>query len=319
MNRRTLLSLSTLIAGVVLPWSVRAAAPEPIRIIVPFPAGGSVDYAARLIGQKVAEQTSRTVVVENRTGASGDIGAAAVARAAPDGNTLLFGAVSLVTNPLATRTPGFFPGQLVPVGVGIDSDLVTITRVDLGVKDVRDLLALAHSKPGRVAAASAGVATLSHLGIELLGATGRVSFNHIPYRGSVPAVTDMIAGQTDILIETVFTAAPYIKSGKVAPLAVHSAARNPLLPDVPTYAEQGFNRMDFAAWNVFLVPAGTSARVRQKLHDELARAISTREVTASLISRGLKPVVRAPHEYETFMRSEAEKWGKIIREANISI
>jgi tripartite-type tricarboxylate transporter receptor subunit TctC len=274
---------------------------------------------ARLVGQRLGEQTGQTVIVDNRTGASGDIAASAVARAAPDGDTLLLAPVSLVTNPVVTGKPGFFPTQLVPLGVGIEAQLVTVKRKTLDATDIKGLLALARSDAGKLNAASAGVATLSHLGIELLGSPNGVRFNHIPYRGSVPAMTDTIAGQTDIMIETIFNAMPYISAGKVTPLAVHSSTRNPLLPDTPTYAEQGFKAMEFSAWNTFMVPAGTPPATRQRLHDALAKAMAPRDVTAALLSRGITPVVQTPEASEAFIKGEAARWGKVIKDANVTL
>lgn len=321
--RTRIIRVTVLAAGILaLPMHAMGAAPgknAPLRIIVPFPAGASTDYVARLVGQRLGEQTGRTVVVENRTGASGDIAASAVARSDSDGATVLLGAVSLVTNPIVSKKPPFFPSQLIPIGVGVETQLVTISRPGAPAKDIKGLIAQAREKPRGVPAGNAGVATLSHLGMEMLGTSNGVSFNNIPYRGSVPAITDLIAGQTDLMIETIHNAKSYIEAGKVIPLAVHGKSRNPVLPTTPTYAEQGIRGMEFSAWNIFMVPAGTPADIRQALHDAFAKAISARDVNAALLSQGITPLIQSPQASEAFMQAEASRWEQVIKQANIAL
>jgi tripartite-type tricarboxylate transporter receptor subunit TctC len=318
-RRRNLMKL------VALPLVVGAAAwaqdkfpSRPIRITVPFPVG-TTDYVGRLIGQKLGEQMGATVVVENKTGASGNIAADFVASAPADGYNLLLGAVSVVTNPALMARPPYVPAQLVPLGVGIDSQLVLVARTAFPARDLAALVKAAADKPGEVIAASPGVATLPHLGIEMLGTQAHVKFNHVPYRGSALVLTDLIAGRVDWVIDALVSARPFISSGKVRALAVLTPKRMASLPDVPTAGEQGFKFLEFSAWNGFMVAAGTSPALVQTLHEALARAIQAPEVSNPLIERGLDPVVLSPSAYLDFVLRESKRWSQVIKDAHVTV
>jgi tripartite-type tricarboxylate transporter receptor subunit TctC len=290
----------------------------PVTIVVPFPAGGSNDVVARIVAQSLSETWKLPLVVENKVGAAGNIGADYVAKAAPNGHTLMLGAVSMVTNPAMYKIPVYVPRVLIPVGVGVSVPLVTVARLDLPAKDVAGLVTLAASRPGGLNAASAGAGTLSHLGAELLEADHKAKINHIPYRGSAPALTDLAGGQVDILVDTVASALPMIQAGKVKAIAVHSPRRHAQLPNVPTYEEQGFKGMSFAAWNMFVVPEGTPADRVAILNAALARVLGDPAVSRSLIDRGIEPFVMTPAASLDFMRGEAQRWEKVIKDKNIT-
>jgi tripartite-type tricarboxylate transporter receptor subunit TctC len=258
------------------------------------------------------------VVVDNKAGASGKLAADAVARAPADGHTLLLGAVSVVTNPPLYRTPPYVPQSLRPLGVGVASQLVTIARPNLPAKDVPGLIALSASSPAGLNGASPGTGTLSHLGLEMLVLNHRARISHVPYRGSGPALTDIMGGQTDVMIDAITSAAPAIASGKAKAIAVHTPQRAALLPGVPTYEEQGVKGMAFGAWNIFLVPSRTPPERIATLHAALACAIRDPAVSKALSERALDAIVQSPEESIEFMRREAQRWEKVIRDANVT-
>jgi tripartite-type tricarboxylate transporter receptor subunit TctC len=292
---------------------------KQFRFTVPFPAGASTDYVARVVGQKLAEQQGLPVIVENKTGASGNIAADYVAKTPADGYNLLFGAVSLVTNPTLYERPPYIPEQLVPVGVGIDTQLVLVARADFGARTLKEVVAASAAKAGGINAASAGTATLSHLGWEILAAETRVAFNHVPYRGSAPALTDLIAGQADVMIESVASASPYLASGKLKAIAVLTPRRLASMPNVPTAAEQGFKSLEYSAWNGFMAPAQTPAATLLALNGLLAKAMQHPDVSKGLLERSLEPVVMTPANYLAFAQQEARRWTKVIKDGNVKL
>lgn len=306
-----------LLAGTAA-WAQDKFPSRPIRINVPFPAGASNDYVARLIGQKLGEQSGATIIVENKTGASGNIAADFVAKAPADGYNLLLAAVSVVTNPALTARPAYVPEQLVPLGVGVDAQLVLVARADFPARDLAGLVKAAADKPGAINAASPGVATLPHLGLEMLGTQARVKFNHIPYRGSAPALADIVSGQADWMVDTLVSAQPFVAAGKLRALAALTPKRIASLPALPTAGEQGFKFLEFSAWNAFMVAAATSPVLVQTLHDALARAIQAPETSRALTERGLEPVVSSPAAYLDFVQQEARRWGQVIKDANVT-
>ena len=292
---------------------------QAITIVVPFPAGGSTDFVARAMAQSLSDQWKVPVLVENRVGAGGNIGADFVARAPANGYTLLMGAVSTVTNPPLYKLAPYIPRLLTPLGVGVASPLVTVARLDLPAADLPGMLALSRSKPGGLNAGSAGAGTLSHLGLELLEADHKANIQHVPYKGSTPALTDVMGGQVDLMIDTVVSASPAIASGKVKALAVHSPRRIPALPQVPTYEEQGVKGMSFSAWNIFMAPAGTPNERIATLHAAMARSIREPAMAKALGERGLELIVQTPAESLEAIRGEAQRWEKVIRDKNIGL
>ena len=292
---------------------------QAVTIVVPFPAGGSTDYVARAMAHSLSENWKVPVLVENRVGAGGNIGADFVARAPANGHTVLMGAVSTVTNPSLYKLAPYIPRLLVPIGVGVASPLVTVVRSDLSATDVPALLALSRNKAGGLNAASAGAGTLSHLGLELLEADHKGNLHHVPYKGSTPALTDVMGGQVDLMIDTVVSASPAIVSGKVKALAVHTLRRIPTLPNVPTYEEQGLKGMSFSAWNVFMVPVGTPAERIAILHAAMSRAVREPAMAKGLGERGLEIIVQTPAESLDAIRNDALRWEKVIRDKNIGL
>ncbi len=306
-------------------WPLTGVAQNPERfpsqaltIIVPFSAGGATDIFARTLGQALGEAWKVPVVVENKVGAGGNIGADLVARAPANGHTLLIGAVSTVVNPPLYKIAPYIPRVLVPVGVGVASHLVTVARADLPANDIAGLQAYSRSRPSGLSAASAGTGTLSHLGLELLESELGIRILHVPYKGSTPGLTDVMGGQVDIMIDSTTSAGAAIASGKVKALAVHTPGRAAVLPQVPTYAEQGIKSMTFSAWNIFMVPSGTPEDRIAALHAALARLIREPAIAKALTDRGLEPFVQSPADSLEFVRQDALRWERVIREKNIS-
>lgn len=323
-RRGTIRLLSPLLLSPCLP--LRAQAPSaggfpsgPVTIVVPFPAGGSTDFVARTVAQQLAEAWKVPVLVENRVGAGGNIGADFVAKAPANGQTILLGAVSTVTNPPLYKTQPYIPRVLLPLGVGVNSQLVTIARNDLPVKDMPGVIALSATRPGGLNAASAGAGTLSHLGLELLDANHKAKINHVPYKGSAPALTDVAGGQVDVMIDTITSAAPMIAAGRVKALAVHSPQRSPALPNVPSYEEQGIQGMSFGAWNLFMVPEATPADRIAALHAAMARVVRDPAVAKAFAERGLDVIVQTPAASLDFLRGDAQRWEKVIKDKNITL
>lgn len=289
-----------------------------VAIVVPFPPGGATDYVARSVGNVLAEAWKVPVVVENRVGAAGNIAADFVARAPANGQTIMLGAASMVVNPPLYKIAPYIPRQLVPIGIGVTSYLVTIGRSDLAVKDMAALLALPATRQGQLNGASAGTGTLSHLGLEMLAAAQKIKLNHIPYKGSAPAVVDVMGGRVDVMIDTIASAAPAINSGKVKALGVHTEKRVAALPGAPTYDEQGLRGMNFSTWNIFVVPAATPPERIAALHAAFSKAIQEPAIAKSIADRGMDLVLQTPKESLEFMAGEAARWEAVVRERNLS-
>lgn len=323
LTRRPILRLiPALLASGALAIPAIASAQEqfpssPVTIVVPFPPGGATDFVARTLAQSLSKEWKVPVIVENRAGAGGNIAADYVARAPATGNTILLGAVSIVTNPPLYKTAPYVPRVLTPVGVGVSAQLVTIARPDFPARDIPAMLALSATKP--LNGASAGAGTLSHLGLELLTANHKGQITHIPYKGSTPALTDVMGSQVDVMIDTVASSAPMIASGKVKALAVHTPRRSNVLPNVPTYEEQGLKDMSFGAWNVFFVPVGTPADRIATLNAAMARAVRDPATSKIFADRGLDSVVQSPAESLEFMRNDAQRWEKLVKDRNITL
>lgn len=290
---------------------------RPLQIIAPFPAGAATDFAARLIGQQLASDLGVPVVVENKTGASGTIAADAVVNGSADGQQLLLGTLSLVTQPELTGRPTYVPQQLEPLGVAVDMQLVLVAKPEISANNIAELLAEAKANPGVLKAASAGQGTLSHLGWEIVRQQTGSDLQHVPYRGSAPAMTDLMAGHTDVMIDTVTSALPHLSSGKIKALAVLTPERLAILPNVPTATEQGYPWLGMSAWNAFMVPANTPADRQAKLHEALKRAAQQPDVQKSLSDRGLDVVIRPPAEHREFVLQEQDRWTRLIREAGV--
>ena len=294
---------------------------KPINYIVPFPAGGTTDTLARVIGQKLGTALGTTIVVENRAGAGGNIGSDYVAKAAPDGYTLLGGTISshAINASLYPKLPYDPQKSFAPITLIGSNANVLVVNASSPYKNVKDLVAAAKAKPGTLAFASAGNGTSQHLSGELFKSLAGLDIVHVPYRGSAPAIQDVIGGQVPMMFDTSVVAGPFIESGKLRALAVTSGKRTSQLPNVPTMAESGVTGYDVVSWQAIFAPAGTPAPIIQRLHAEIAKIIKSPEISERLTKLGMEPSGMTPTELAAFQASEIAKWAKVIKAGNIKV
>lgn len=291
-----------------------------IKFVVAFPAGGPTDFVARVVADKMKEITGQTVIIENKPGANGAVGAEAVANAEPDGYTLFFttvGAVA-VTPHMRTGKGGYDPiTSFAPVTLAVRNTTVLVVRADSPIKSAQELAAMAKEKPDTVPFASTGVGSMPHLALELYQAAARVKFLHVPYRGAAPAVTDLLGGQVQGLFADVPVLLPQIQGGKLKPLAAASDKRNPALPDVPTLAELGMPNTSADNWYGVLAPAKTPAPVVAKLNAVIGQALRDPATAKKLTDSGAIPAPTTPQEFGAYIKEELDRWGKIVATNNI--
>jgi tripartite-type tricarboxylate transporter receptor subunit TctC len=321
-SRRSLFFVA--LAAVSTTSATSAAAQEawpakPIRIVVPFAAGGTSDTLARTLGEKLQAALKQTIVIDNKAGAGGVIGADSVAKAAPDGYTLLLGTIAThAINPaLQPKMPYNAAKDFAPVVLLGSISNVLLVGAEQPAKNVKDLVAAMKAKPGSFAFASAGQGTSQHMSGETFKLLAKVDINHIPYKGSAPAIQDVIGGQVPMSFETVTVALPHIKSGKVRALAVTSAKRSAALPDTPTLHEAGVTGFDVASWQAIYAPAATPAAVVKRLNEEIEKIVAMPDVKAKMEALGLEHQANTPDQFSAFGRRELEKWAKVVKDANV--
>ena len=325
MQRRTLtLSLlASAVAGVTaLPgWAQDKWPSKPITYIVPFPAGGTTDILGRLIGQKLGGVLGTTIVVDNRGGAGGSVGSEAAARAPADGYTLLGGTISShAINVSLYPKLGYDPiKSFSPVVLIGSNPVVLLVGQNSPYKTLQDVLAAARAKPKTISSASAGNGTSQHLSLELLGFKSGTQFIHVPYKGSGPAIQDVIGGQVDMMFDTPVVAGPHIQSGKVRALAVTSAKRLESMPHVPTVAESGVPGFEVVSWQGIFVPAGTPKPIINRLHDEILKILAQPDMQERLKALGMQPSTMSPEQVAAFQKAEVEKWAQVIKAANVKL
>lgn len=329
MQRRTLVQSAALAAAgalMALPAMAQTTWPtgKAISYVVPFAAGGTTDTLARLIGQQLATALGTTVVVENKGGAAGSIGSEAAARSAPDGFTLLGGTVSShAINISLYPKLGYDPiKSFSPVTLIGTNPVVLVVSANSPYKTLKDVLTAAKGKQGGLSSASAGTGSSQHLAVELLAYKSGVKFTHIPYKGSGPAIQDVISGQVDMMFDTTVVAAPHIQSGKLRAIAVTSPKRLASMPDVPTVAESGVAELkDFEvqSWQAIFVPAGTPTPVVGRLHDEIRKILAQPDMQTRLKGFGMEPADMNVAQIATFQKAEVDKWAQVIKAANIKV
>jgi tripartite-type tricarboxylate transporter receptor subunit TctC len=288
-----------------------------VRFVVPFP-GGFTDTLARMVGQKMADALGQPVLVENRPGASGAIGAQEVLRAPADGHAMFLGHIGThALNPHLQAKLAYDPAELVPVTLLVQLPNLLVASPTLPVRSVQELVALARGKPGELSYASPGNGTSGHLAAELLKAQAGVNLVHVPYKGTAEALQDLGSGRVHLMFDTVAQGLAQSKAGRVKALAVTSPQRTPLEPEVPTMAESGFPGWDTAAWFGLMVRAGTPPEAIARLHAEAVRALNAPEVRDRLVGMGATPVGNAPAAFARFVAEESARWGEVIRKAGI--
>jgi tripartite-type tricarboxylate transporter receptor subunit TctC len=287
---------------------------RPIRLIVPFPPGGGNDIVARLVATRLGEALGQQVVVDNRGGAGGTIGSDIASKAPPDGYTLLLNNISLAVNhTLVPKLPYDTLRDLAPVSLLGRQPNVVVVGNAVPVKSVRELIDLARAKPGEVTYGSGGVGTASHLATEMLKLMTKTDMVHVPYKGLGPALTDLVGGRLHLIISTLASALPHIKSGKLRPLAVTTAQRTNFYPDVPTLSEAGVKGYEFSTWYGLLVPARTPKAIVDRLNAESRNVLASPAVKEQFAAQGLEPASSTPQEFGSYLRSEVEKWGKVVK------
>ncbi|MGZ5124150.1 MAG: Bug family tripartite tricarboxylate transporter substrate binding protein [Burkholderiales bacterium] len=288
---------------------------KPIRWIVPFPPGGSVDILARLAGAKLAENLGQQVVIDNRSGASGNVGTEIVAHSPPDGYTLVSNTVPFVANTfLFKRVPYDVLNDFAPISLMASTANVLTVHPSVPAHSVRELLQLAKSRPGELNYGSAGIGSNPHIAGELFNYLGKVNLTVVHFRGGAPALVAAIAGEVGITFTSVLESAPHVKSGKLRALGVTGLKRSAAIPDVPPIAEAGLPGYEFVAWHVLLAPKATPGGVVALLNDNLKRILLAPGQPKLYEDRGLDVIVSSPEECATYLKNEMSKWGKVIKE-----
>ncbi len=321
MKTRVLLAATACAAGILQSAGAWAQAwpAKPVRVVVPFPPGGSTDIVARIVAQKLGERLGQSMVIENRGGAGGTLGAAQVAKAAPDGYTLLVASTS--THIVA---PGVYPKleydpvkDFAPVSLMAVSPYLLVVNPALPAKSVKELVELARRQPGKLNYASAGVGSTTHLAMEMLKSASNTYMLHIPYNGNGPAGTAVIGGQVEILFGSLPALLPHAKGGRVRALAVGTLTRAPSMPEVPTVAESGYPGFDASLWLAVMAPAGTPQQIIERLHKEIVTVVQAADTREALDKAGAEPLTSSPAELAAVVRDGVVKYAKIIKTAGI--
>lgn len=291
---------------------------KPIRIVVPQPPGGSTDLVARPLARNLSEALGQSVVVENRPGAGSIIGTEIVAKAAPDGHTLLMVAASFTINPSLHKQLPFDPvADFAPISLLSSFPNILVVHPSVPAKSVQELIALARSRPGQLNYASSGVATGTHLSMELFKHMAGLNIVHVPFKGGAPSVNALVGGQVQVNMATISTAMPHVKSGALRALAVSSARRSASLPDVPTVAEAGLRGYDYSSWVGLLAPAKAPRPVIDRLSAESAKGVQSPDIRKILALEGAEPVGTSPEEFAALIRREIASWKKVVEAAGI--
>jgi len=289
---------------------------KPVRLVTPFPPGGGTDILARALAPRMSESLGGSVIVENRAGAGGLVGIEAVARAAPDGYTLLLVSGSL------TIIPSLFPNvrydpvkDFTPVTLATRQPYIAVVHPSLPAKNIRELIALARARPGQVTYASAGSGGAGHLGMELLKTMVKVNIVHIPYKGSGPALIDVLGGHVSLMFASAPSAMPHIKTGRLRALAMTGSQQSAAVPGVPTIAESGLPGFETYGWYGVLAPAGTAPPVIARVHGAIIKAMAAPEVMERIVADGSEAVAGTPEQFADYIKRDIPKWAKVIKES----
>jgi tripartite-type tricarboxylate transporter receptor subunit TctC len=318
-------TIAALLGAAMLPIATVASAQatypdKPIRIVVPFPVGGVADTFGREIGRKLTESWGQPVVIDNRPGAGGNIGADIVAKSPPDGYTLVIGNIGThaVNVSLLPTMPFDTIKDFTPIIHILDAEGLLVVNPSIAATTVPELIALARAQPGKLSYGSAGLGTTSHLAGEMFKSMTKVDIVHVPYKGNVPAITDLLGGQTSMIFATMPTVLPHVRTGKLRALAVLGTARTPALPDVPTVAESvpGF---EVSNWIGLFGPAGMPPAIVTRLNAEIQKIMRSPEIQKRLESEGAKFIPMTPEQFAGFQKAELAKWAKTVKDANIKV
>ena len=319
MSARLFAFAAVVLAHATGPAFAQAYPDRPIRLVVPFPAGGGGDAIARPLAQRLSEQLGQQVVIENKGGANGNIGAEDVARAAPDGYTLLFANSSLMISVnLYKKLPFDVLADFAPVGLASVSASVLVVHPSVNANTPQELVELAKSKPGKLNFGSAGRGSTMHLAGELFKTMTGADMVHVPYKGAGPVISDLIGGHVEVVFVNIPPVLSNIQAGKVRALAVTTKARSAVLPDVPTLDESGLPGYESTTWYGVLAPAGTPQPIIQRLNEELAKAVNTPDLQAQLRALGSEPSPDTPAQFAAFIRNDIASWAKVMQASGVT-
>jgi len=290
-----------------------------VRFITPFPPGGSLDPLTRMSAQKLSEKWGQPTIVENRPGGNSIIGTNAVAKAAPDGYTILVAGTPHVINPSLFPTPYDALRDFAPIATIARSRQILVVHPSLPVNNVKELIALAKARPGELNYGSSGTGNTNHLAGELFCVVARVKMQHVPYKGAGPAIVDLLGGRLQLSFHVTISVMPYIKSGRLKPLAISGERRATPLPQVPTFAEAGLPAFEMSGWTGMFAPAGTPKYIIDNISGEMARILASPEIVELLANQGLEPLISNPGEFAALLRSDMARFAKLIRDANIKV
>jgi len=315
------LAIAVMLVGFTTSAFAQAYPSKPIRLVVPFPAGGTTDILARAVAQRLTQTLGQPVVVDNRPGAAGNIGSDVVAKSAPDGYTLLMGTVGThAINPsLYAKMPYDHVKDFAPVILVAGVPNVLVVNPSVPVHSVQDLIKLAKEKPGQINFASSGSGTSIHLSGELFKTMAGVDMTHVPYKGSAPALSDLIGGQVQIMFDNLPSALPQIKGGKLRAVAVTSLARAPVLPDVPTIAESGLPGFEASSWFGVLVPVGTPAAIITRINADVNNWLQTQDAKDNMLAQGANAAGGSPQQFAAHIRAETDKWAKVVKASGAKV
>ena len=318
---KLMLTLASIAAVAGVPALAQTYPAKPVRMIVPFPAGGATDIVARLIAQKLGEAFGQQVIVDNRGGAAGTIGSDLAAKAPPDGYTILIGTSSThaIAQSLYAKLPYDSIRDFAPVAGIATATIVLSAHPSVPAKNVKELIALAKAKPDALSFASSGSGGVSHLVGEMFKAQAGVQMLHVPYKGDAPALADLVGGQVSLEFGTALSFLPYIQSGRLKALAVTSLKRSQIMPDVPTVAESGLKGFEALQWFGVFAPAGTRAEVIARLHDETVKILRTADMRERLTKLASEVMANTPEEFAAFQRAEIAKWAKVVKASGARI
>src|ERR1700686_270905 len=314
-------TLGALFACIATLASAQGYPTRPIRLVVPFPAGGTTDILARAAAQKLSTSLGQPVVIDNRPGAGGNIGSDLVAKSAPDGNKLLIGTVGThAINPsLYSKMPYDHVKDFTPVILVAGVPNVLEVTPSLPVNSVADLIKLAKEKPGEINFASSGSGTSIHLSGELFKTMAGVDMTHVPYKGSAPALTDLMGGQVQVMFDNLPSALPQIKSGRLRAIAVTSLKRAPVLPDIPTINESGLPGFEASSWFGVLAPAGTPVAIVARINTEVNKWLQSPDAREKLLGQGAEAAGGSPEQFANHIRAESEKWAKVVKASGAKV
>jgi tripartite-type tricarboxylate transporter receptor subunit TctC len=309
--------MALLFAGPILAQSFPA---KPVRVVVPYPPGGPTDIVARVLFQQVAEATGQQFLIDNRAGAGGNIGAELVAKSPPDGYTVLIGTTAHAINMSLFKNLNYdIQKDLMPVSLLTQGPLVLVAHPQFPASSVKEVIELAKTKSGGLNFASSGNGQSTHLSAELFNTMAGIKMAHVPYKGSAPALTDVMSGQVDVMFDTTLSAMPFVKAGKLKALGLTSAVRSPAAPDVPTIAESGLPGYEVFAWNGVLVPAGTPKAIIQQLNDHIRKAMLLPQVKDKFSAQGFAASWNSPESFGVFLKTEVDKWGRTVKASGATL